>query len=386
MKDKDIISLLRSNRDTQTLGGDFDVCAQERVWKKIAHEIGFPPTSSIYGSSYTSRDYFQYLVWRMNASFLRPILTGAMAILLIFGGWVMTMNATYASVPGDVLYSVKLATERMQLRFIFKEEKRVKLQVEFANRRLQEMKEISRSNQEGKEALVTIAAQGFKRDMAAVHETLESLQTKEPQAAVELAIVVDEKIDQYTASIEQSDASLREENKEAVEEVITTIAQANEQAVEVIVSQQENEPQEKTAEDLERIFRKDITSLQNRQAASYRRLDVLETVFETRGETDLYKDTLESIEEVLQPIDQQIIDAMNILALGGFRRAFEDVDGLETTLDEVAIKLVDLELIITSPLQEEVISEEGGKEVSEQIDTSGEETNTIESQNQVIQE
>src|SRR3989338_8662234 len=129
MKDKDIISLLRSNRDTQTLGGDFDVCAQERVWKKIAHEIGFPPTSSIYGSSYTSRDYFQYLVWRMNASFLRPILTGAMAILLIFGGWVMTMNATYASVPGDVLYSVKLATERMQLRFIFKEEKRVKLQV-----------------------------------------------------------------------------------------------------------------------------------------------------------------------------------------------------------------------------------------------------------------
>lgn len=61
-------------------------------------------------------------------------------IALIAGG--STVAASSGSVPGDTLYPVKLATERVQMAFTFSDAGRVELEARFASRRIDEMQRV----------------------------------------------------------------------------------------------------------------------------------------------------------------------------------------------------------------------------------------------------
>jgi hypothetical protein len=59
-----------------------------------------------------------------------------MAVLLVF--WVAT-NASAQSVPGDLLYPLKLATERVSFALALRSDQRAELRLTFADRRLTEL-------------------------------------------------------------------------------------------------------------------------------------------------------------------------------------------------------------------------------------------------------
>jgi hypothetical protein len=64
--------------------------------------------------------------------------------------------AASGSLPGDTLYAVKLATERVQLAFTFSDTGKAKLEAEFAGRRVEEMARIAeRDDPEKVEALLS---------------------------------------------------------------------------------------------------------------------------------------------------------------------------------------------------------------------------------------
>jgi len=80
--------------------------------------------------------------------FRRPasawVLKGALALVVVLFG-AATISA--GSLPGDLLYPVKLATEKVKFLLTFDSEKKAELRLTFSNRRLEEMiKSFERSN------------------------------------------------------------------------------------------------------------------------------------------------------------------------------------------------------------------------------------------------
>jgi len=72
----------------------------------------------------------------------RPMLTAALIIIFTITGCAYGLNISKTSLPGDMLWNVKLSLEKAQMTFSSVEQK-VKLETDFAGKRLEELKTIS---------------------------------------------------------------------------------------------------------------------------------------------------------------------------------------------------------------------------------------------------
>ena len=151
-----------------------------------------------------------FLPKQMVGYVLRPVMAVAAIFGLVFGGWTATVFASSDSLPGDVMYSVKLATENMQTSLASKPDE-IKLRMEFAGRRAAEVKKIVQSNvsQTKKEKKVEEAVKHLKNDLETVKVNLETIKTdpvvaNSNQVVVEVAKVVDQKSTEIQKSLEQT--------------------------------------------------------------------------------------------------------------------------------------------------------------------------------------
>ena len=76
------------------------------------------------------------------------VVTACLALVLVFAG-TGTVAASTDSVPGDTLYSVKMATEQVQWKLTFSQKAKARLQARFAERRAWEMAELARKGRTG---------------------------------------------------------------------------------------------------------------------------------------------------------------------------------------------------------------------------------------------
>lgn len=72
----------------------------------------------------------------------RPVYAGLIFVFVLFGIFSFAQN----SLPGDLLYPIKKLTEKSQAVFVSEEEK-PKVQLELANKRVEELKKIAETNQ-----------------------------------------------------------------------------------------------------------------------------------------------------------------------------------------------------------------------------------------------
>ena len=72
----------------------------------------------------------------------KPVLVGIASFLLIFGLFFSSQSA----LPGDLLYPIKKITEKSQTIFASKDQE-TKIQLELANKRLEELRKIAEANQ-----------------------------------------------------------------------------------------------------------------------------------------------------------------------------------------------------------------------------------------------
>jgi len=94
--------------------------------------------SQILGEELTYRD-------RVSVSFF-PVWKPALATVTVFGILFGVFTLTQNSLPGDLLYPIKKITEKSQAVFVSEEEK-PKVQLELANKRLEELTKIAETNQ-----------------------------------------------------------------------------------------------------------------------------------------------------------------------------------------------------------------------------------------------
>jgi hypothetical protein len=141
---------------------------------------------------------------------LAPVAQRLSTLLLVFGiavgGWIGAVSASYNSVPGEALYNVKLATERVQLAAVEAtgdKTKTAKLHSSFAERRANEVKRVIEKNKEPEQAQAA---------MALLTKSVNDANTaiKEAQADPETSEAALETTEELLADNERIAASLRE--------------------------------------------------------------------------------------------------------------------------------------------------------------------------------
>ncbi|MBU1922133.1 hypothetical protein KKD84_02820 [Patescibacteria group bacterium] len=140
----------------------------------------------------------------------RPVVAMGLVVIMVFGGWITSVGASQNSLPGEALYKLKLFSEQAQAAITSSGESKVKLHVEFAGRRLDEVAKLIDSSVLEKEQKVGQAVDGFKKQIDSVHEDLDNIKDKkvtkkkDSDKFVEVTKIVDKKAVEYQDALDQT--------------------------------------------------------------------------------------------------------------------------------------------------------------------------------------
>jgi len=138
---------------------------------------------------------------QMVYSVVRPVLVFLLIGAVATSGWIASVGATANSLPGDIGYGVKMATEKTQqivASMTSSDQKEAELHLEFATRRAKEVKKIVEKKDEeiSKEETsknVGIAIEHLEKSIDSANDKLKKVTENQPEKVVEASKVVAEK-------------------------------------------------------------------------------------------------------------------------------------------------------------------------------------------------
>ncbi len=154
-------------------------------WKQAQRDILFTKISAQQDNSQLSL-FTPWMRYSIH-SLARPFAGFAMLLVFIFGG-AATVWGSFESMPGDVLYPIKITTERLQVTLIQDEDKKADLKLEHAKKRVAEIKVLTQTipTPRKQEALESTVRE-YNKVMAEVQATVQKKSQKNKAQAVELA-------------------------------------------------------------------------------------------------------------------------------------------------------------------------------------------------------
>ena len=344
MTERELINLLKKYKDAPEFGGGFSVEKRDAAWDRLCDQMGWEKNAE--PAVYTWKDYLQFYVWKLRAVTLQPLAAGVSLFAIIFGGWVATVNASFDSVPGDVLYPVKLATERVQITFAANPERRARLYSEFAGRRLQEAATVSVSDKEGKEVRVKAAVDGFKTQVNSAQEALKQVSV-EDRAGV--AVSIDQRSDEFKVSLSQTEASSSENMKPTFQEAKDLVNHTSAEAIRILINTQEETGVD--PEVLKQSFKAHVQDLNMRIPLVLGRLLTAEMATKKLLTGDAETKTLGKITAARFDVQLQqgeLADALDVFAAGGYGAAFRSLEKISEVLQLAEEILVDVEVTLST--------------------------------------
>jgi len=155
---------------------------------------------------------------------LRPVMVSLIIFSLIFGGSFLTVKAAKNSLPGDLLYPIKIAMENVRVK-ISSQETRTKLQAEFVEHRAEELTQIIEEvdNPIEKKEKVIKTVNKLQAQVASTKAHLDKVKADKPEKVAEVTEAVNEKLSEAKKMVEESSESLAVilNNKKAGEEIIS---------------------------------------------------------------------------------------------------------------------------------------------------------------------
>lgn len=241
-KDREIIALLRAwyHQPRFQSTPEEDERIRQRVFAVVnatrpeqVEPVSFYTKVRILAKLFIPRD-----VWRFA---LQPALVMVLVLGLGTGGWITSVQAASTSLPGDMLYSIKIASEQTQvaLASLSQDERVVTgLHMAFAKRRLDEMKQVVRKPDGKKKAAnASTAVRGFKKEMTSLNDSLKSVQ---PETAAEMAKTVQARSAEFATAISETHNAIAEESPvvaQELKEIGRLMEQTNYIALGVLVKQ-----------------------------------------------------------------------------------------------------------------------------------------------------
>ena len=165
-----------------------------------------------------------------------PALITASIITTVFGGSLLGVSASERSVPGDLLYPIKIASEQTQLALTPDKADKLRLKTEFVGRRVDEIKTIATTPDATSPSRLREAAQGLKRDLDTVKTQLQEVKQATPgQTAVAVAKLVDQKSDDVAQQLKQVKDTVPQDVKPTLAEAEVAAVHTGVAAVEVLI-------------------------------------------------------------------------------------------------------------------------------------------------------
>ncbi len=177
--------------------------------------------------------------------FLRPATVLAVVFILIFGSGLTAVFAARTSLPGDRLYSVKIALEQAQLLITPSQEGKTNFQSGVIASRLQELDKVVNAGEsiESKQPKIEEAMNNLQRQLLTVKDELPKLDGMEAKKAVEMAKKIDANASQAQQALSQAKLALSPEMKQNLNEKINEVAdeadRTSNRALEVMIKNQD---------------------------------------------------------------------------------------------------------------------------------------------------
>lgn len=118
----------------------------------------------------------------------RPIGAFAMVLTVVFGSVIASVSAATNSTPGQILYPLKLTTERIQVSFVSDKKEKANLQISFAKKRLQEIKDVVKNepDQAKVQEKIKKPIENLKTTIASVKIAVEVAKKEDNNNAIDL--------------------------------------------------------------------------------------------------------------------------------------------------------------------------------------------------------
>lgn len=152
--------------------------------------------------------------------------------LVLSGGSIATVAAAKSSLPGDILYPVKIGLERAQINLAFSEQKQTELEMNFANSRLEEVNKIIA--QADSEAKATTKA-NITQAMDHFASSLNSVQDKLKNAPVEVSKLVSQKTTALEDNLLQIKVNVATDKE--IEKALVKVSETNTKSLATMVEQ-----------------------------------------------------------------------------------------------------------------------------------------------------
>jgi len=214
---------------------------RELLLSQIKSQAAARKQSRILNTWFLVKSFMPTSVLRFAA---KPL--GALTVLavFVFGTGMLGVNASKGSLPGDILYSVKRTSEKMQVGLTVSKEKEAALHVQFAEERVNEIEKVTQgqATSDKKMKQISISVEGLKDEMKQAQENLDQAkdQPRKAQAVVAMAKVLDVKSEEINNRIEQNKSQSGEQAiVDKLSEAQVATAKAGVKALEVIVEKHE---------------------------------------------------------------------------------------------------------------------------------------------------
>ena len=352
---QDILSQLKELKSHPEAGGvsrDLHAQLKTRISEAVAENHDAQ-------AEYSVADGVLYYRFLFRDFISKPVMAGAAAFILLIGGWFTSVNAASESLPGDSLYGVKIVAEQLQLRLSTADRKAI-LHTEFAQHRYQEA--IALETVEGGGAHVEKTLEAFRTEIGLAQSELENL--KDTEASTEVAIAVDEKLDELNAVIgSTSDPQTNVEETEQVADALVVTGAIEETVYNTVARRAESEAGGISKIELDRLFKGSSDALLAREASNLGRVHVIEAALATNepladfvlpGASTL-SDLGGRITETLTRLDA----ARGFISARGIDSAFATLQEIDESLTAIEAELATIEIAIVNAMQvsQEVIDE-----------------------------
>ena len=331
---QDIITQLKKLRTEPRagyVGEEKRVASRDRLMSAI--------TVSGHRAPWTPFVALEFIRFSFSDIVTKPVTAMASFVILALAS-LTTVSAASQSLPGDTLYGVKLVSERAQLS-LTGADKRAVLHTEFAERRFQEIVELS-SAQEPNQILVANAVHAFKREVAYATQEIQNLQNSSTTSLLNQVSVVTDRFDALNSVV--ADTSFAQ-TPDISTDIKQTTSTATNQVVDAIVGAHEVEPQPTSGIELRKLFQTRMNKIIQRRTFSLGRIEVIEThasftKISSRSEMATLRRRVDALTDPMS-------EASNLVAAGGYRSAFDNLREVESILDQIEsdISAVEFKLI-----------------------------------------
>lgn len=189
------LKLLKKTHEGMNPSPEWIETNREKLFSQIKNSVGSTPEPISFFASFES--FMKFFISAKVYYSLRVAFVFFLAIGITVGGWIGGVSASHKCLPGEFCYNVKLAAEKTQVAVASvtgNTDKQVALHLEFASRRLEEIRQV---NTEFKSE----AVKQLTKSVTSVGETLQEVKEDDPQKAAAVAKDITKKTSDMARSL-----------------------------------------------------------------------------------------------------------------------------------------------------------------------------------------